>query len=392
MSVPTWFERLGHEIDRRWLEHDRDEEVFPAIAETALLALPPAEHFDREAFFDAELSPFVPARRERAPLGAFGQPGVTVYFGRDHVIEVYFWVDTPSGVHDHPFRGLFVILEGSSVHARYSFTEDEGTPRGRARTGVLALEGMELLEPGAHRLFSRERHALIHALVHVSVPSISMVIRTARSSDYWRYHPPSLRSTWEPPDEVVQKQIAWLQALREAGDPRAGERLLRFLGSADLETALILLSPLWLGADDATRAALLAPLARHGAAVEKLDAALSRIARAQQADALRAQLRDADERLLVTALRLGERREDVLGLIAARHPDPVARLHAFLDAYGEAVTGDAASLAGARVLVDGGGRAGLLDHLRATFGEATAREQEAQIARFCAESIFAALL
>lgn len=385
------FAKLADDIERRWLAVDRDEEAFPDIAAAALDALPPARHFDREAFLDAELDPFRSSRRERAPLGAFGQPGVTVRFGRDFVIEVYFWVDSVSGIHDHPFKGVFTILEGFSVHSTYEWTEDDG-PQGRLRTGTLTQTGLELLEAGAVRRFSRRAHPLIHALVHVPVPSISMVVRTTRASEYRRFLPPGLSAPWDPPDEVIAVQTAWLEAIAASGDPRATERLDRYLAHADLETCLGLLSPRWGAMDAMARSRRLdAVRARHGAKTDALGEALARYVRYAQLEAVRGQLSDPDDRLVAVALSLGESRDAVLELLRARHDDPVARLHRFVDAVGPHVMGGEATTASSRVLIDGGGREGVLRQLAEAFGEATLEAQRDQIERFLAESMFAAL-
>jgi len=386
-----FFAKLANDIERRWLAVDRDDEAFPDLAAEALDALPPSACFDREAFLDRELDPFRPARRERAPLGAFGQPGVTVHFGRDFVIEVYYWVESVSGVHDHPFKGVFTILEGFSVHSTYEWTPDE-RPHGRAQTGRLTQTGLELLEVGAVRRFSARAHPLIHALVHVPVPSMSMVVRTARAAGYRRFVPPTLSLPWDPPDDVIAIQAAWLDALAAAGDPRADERLDRYLAHADLDTCYALLVPRW-GAMDATERdhRIDAVRARHGDAAEGLARALARRSRDAQLDAVRSQLADPDDRLVAVALALGESREAVLDLLRARHDDPVARLHRFVDAVGPEVMGGEATTASSRVLIDGGGRDGVLRQLRETYGEATLEAQRAQIDRFLAESMFAAL-
>jgi len=385
-----FFAKLADDVERRWLAFDRDDEAFPDIAAEALDALPPSSHFDREAFLDAELDPYRPGRRERAPLGAFGQPGVTVCFGRDFVIEVYFWVDSVSGVHDHPFKGVFTILEGFSVHATYDWAEDDG-PQGRLRTGALTQTGLELLEAGAVRRFSRRAHPLIHALVHVPVPSMSMVVRTTRADGYRRFVAPGLSAPWDPPDDVIALQTSWLGALEASDDPRASERLDRFLAHADLETCWTLLSTRW-GVMDATARArrLDAVRARHGAKADPLAAALGRHARSAQLDAVRGQLRDPDDRLVAVALSLGDSRDAILELLRARHDDPVARLHAFADTVGPAM-GDDVTAASSRVLIDGGGREGVLRQLAESFGEETLDAQRDQIERFLDESMFAAV-
>ncbi len=391
-AMSRYFERLGLAVERAWNDAHRDDEMFPEIAATAFSELPPSAHFDREAFIRAELEPFGPARRERAPLGAFGQPGVTTYFGREFVIEVYFWVDSIAGIHDHPFRGIFAILEGESVHARYAFEERERVGA-RVRIGELRPQGVELLRAGEHRLFSQARHPLIHTLIHVPVPSISMVIRTIRSAEYWRYLPPSLALLYDEQDQVIARQLALLEGLRQSNDPSYREHLERYLASADLETSLLAVFPFWAVLDEPTRSRLLGLMRdRHGARADAVQAALAQAVRVQQANALRQQLRENDDRFVATALMCCTTRGELLTLLETKHADPIERLHRFVHELGEHAAGDEASAKAAHLLIDGGGRSAIEQHIREHFGEEIAREQQAQIARFCTESIFAGLI
>jgi hypothetical protein len=386
-----YFARLGVIVERAWTDANRDETVFPSIAEDALAKLHPRDHFDLEAFLELELDPVQSARRERAPLGAFGQPGVTLYFGREFAIELYYWIDSLAGIHDHPFAGLFVIVQGESVHTRYRFEEQERAGA-RLRIGALVSEGIELVEAGEHRLFGDRSHPLVHTLLHVPVPSISMVIRTVRTRDYWRYVPPSLAFLYEDPDAVTARQLAWLEALRQSNDPRYGERLARYIARSDLETGILAIVNGWPIADDETRARQLGALReRHGRRIDAIEPALARMVRAQQAHSLRAKLFDADDRLVATALAAAEDRAQLLEVVGRRHADPIARLHAFLDKFGTFVTGDEASADAAHVLVDGGGRPAIERHIAEVHGEDVLEAQRGQITRFCAESIFAVL-
>ena len=64
-----YFRRLGAALDDAWRDVGRDDERFPDVAARILDELPPSEHFDREALFDAVLDPHTPAMRQLAPLG-----------------------------------------------------------------------------------------------------------------------------------------------------------------------------------------------------------------------------------------------------------------------------------------------------------------------------------
>ena len=81
----------------------------------------------------------------------------------------------------------------------------------------------------------------------------------------------------------------------------------------------------------------------------------------------------------------------VLSLLGRRHADPCARLRRFISEVGTAALGDELSIEAAHLLAEGADVAALERHVEARFGAETARAQRGQIARFCAESLFASL-
>jgi hypothetical protein len=379
-----YFDRLGAALERAWSARERDEDVFPDLALEALAALPPKDHLDVDALIDGVLDPFCTAPRQLAPLGAFGQPGVTTHYGRGFVVDVYFWTHSQSAIHDHPFRGAFVIVKGESVHARYRWVEHERLGP-RARLGELTLAALELAGEGTVERFGMPQDPLVHALIHVPSPSVSMVVRTIRTHSYFRYFPPSIAIAMDEPDDVVGRPLAMLDMLRASGDARYAERLARFLSHADFETTFRALSRVWSAAGEEERARLIAIVSdRHGSRADHIANALSRALRAHGADAIRAQVSDADDRLVATGLMLAETRAQLFELLGRRH-DPIPRLHTFFDA-----TFDQPELAVvARALSDGLGEDGALARLRENFGEDSV--DEAALRAYCRTSMLAVL-
>lgn len=379
-----YFDRLGRTLEDAWSARDRDEDVFPDLARAALSAIPPRE-LDVDALIDAVLDPHATAWRQLAPLGAFGQPGVTAYYGRGFVIDVYFWTHSLSAIHDHPFRGAFAIVKGESVHARYAWEERERLGP-RARVGRLTLEELALVPEGTIERFGMPGDPLVHALLHVPVPSVSMVVRTIRTQSYFRYFPPGVAIAMEEPDDVIGRPLAMLDALRASGDPRYHDRLARFLAHADFETTFRACSRMWSAAGDDERARVLSiARERHGARAEHIAPALETALRAHEADEIRAQLRDPDDRFLATALVLATTRAQLLALIAQRHADPIARLRTFFDAI--LPSPELATVACA--LADGAGAEGALAKLIEEHG---AENVDADATRaYCERSMFSVL-
>jgi len=112
------FDDLGRLILDRWLTADLDPIAFPEIAATALV-----EHQPRLPAIDVvrwvhETPSLVP----QADIASeFGQPPITVFRCEHFYIEVLFWLDGTTAIHQHSFSGAFSVMEGSSIHSTYRF-------------------------------------------------------------------------------------------------------------------------------------------------------------------------------------------------------------------------------------------------------------------------------
>ncbi len=385
-----WADRVGAAIETAWAAADRDEEAFPAIADRVVAADPPP--FDKARFVAEQLDPTRPRRAQLAPLGAFGQPSFTVFHGDGFVIDVYFWRSSLSGIHNHPFCGLFTVLDGWSVHAVYALEERERVGP-RVTLGAIRQTALELVEPGARRQFSLREHPLVHALIHVPVGAVSMVVRTTRTVGYLRYFPPGLVIAHDPRDDDAPVRYELLETLRHARDPGFEDHLMRFLDGADLEAAFVVLTRMWGDCSPEARDALVDRLrARHGARADALPEAIARSRRFHAGDALREGLYDPDDRFVATVLMPAEAREPALAVLGERHPDPVARLHRFIDEVAPFEADDPAAPVLAHALADGLDAEGAEARLLEAFGaDKVPSGQLEVIARHQTDSVFAAL-
>jgi len=383
-----YFARLGALVERLWSERNRDEEALPEAAERAVRELRLPRPFDSDAFARGFLSPDQQATRQLAPVGAFGQPGITAYFGREFVVDVYFWINALAAIHNHPFCGLFAILRGHSIHSIYDFKSTERLSA-RLSLGEVRLRKIELLREGDVRLFSLRDRPLIHTLLHVPIPSVSMVVRTLRTLDYMRYLPPSLAIAMSDPDDFIARQLRLIETLRISRDPHYEARLDEFLATADFETTFRVLSGA--AADPAGLDRLLARArARHGARVDLLPEALSRGAKAIRENALREQYVDEDDRFIASLLMSAETRDQVLSTLRMKYgpeDDPVSRLSRWVESCRLFDAGDLASRTVARALVEGTTPVERLARVRAVSPAVTAEV----LTSFCADSIFSPL-
>lgn len=385
------FAALGRRIEGMWAARDREEEALPGIAACALDADPLAGWLDVDALAAALLDPAVPYPRQMAPAGAFGQPGVTLHHGHGFVIDVYFWRHSLAAIHNHPFAGLFCILRGPSLHAVYDFAPREA--RGpNVVLGRLALRELSVLGDGDRVLFSRRERPLIHTLLHVPVGAVSLVVRTIRTSDYFRYLPPGLAVAMAEADDDLARQARLLETLRASGSAAYAAGRDALLAGADFESTFRILSQLLPGADAEERGPLLALAeSRHGEAARLIAAAVDEAGRMQGHDALRARLRDVRDRFVVSALMCADTRERALAAIGAfAGGDPVPWLMAWLEGTEVLPRGDAAREV-ARLLIEGAAPSEITARIATGVADERARGERA-IERFCAESIFAALV
>jgi hypothetical protein len=106
----------------------------------------------------------------------FGQPPINVYVAEDFYIQVLFWLDATTAIHEHSFAGAFGVLKGSSLHSRYEFTPRKELATG-LRLGDVKFLSSELLQQGNVRPI-QSGNRMIHSLFHLDEPSVSLVVRT----------------------------------------------------------------------------------------------------------------------------------------------------------------------------------------------------------------------
>ncbi len=231
------FERIGDEIEGLWKAAGYDETRLPGIAADAL---------ERAALFE-KLTPWdvvewTLAQRElpdQKDLPAkFGDPPITIFNSPRFHIDVYFWLEGTTAIHQHAFCGAFQVFGGSSIHSWYEF-ETEKQINFFTRTGRLKLRSCDLLEVGAiQKIDPGEQY--IHALFHLDQPSATIVVRTHLSplnQPQYLYLKPGLAVDpfFEEPNSLKKLQ-ALTMALR-AGHEKADEYLEKALRGLDFQTS-----------------------------------------------------------------------------------------------------------------------------------------------------------
>lgn len=170
------FQKLGALVERRWKDQNYNEQLFPDIAAQVLVEADlPARVDPWEIIRWVHTTTTLPEQHDLE--GRFGNPPVTLFSGPRFYIDIYYWLDGTTSIHQHAFTGAFQVLLGSSIHSSYTFRED-GVINEHFSVGELALNDVQLLKQHDVRTIKPGRQ-FIHSLFHLDRPSATITIRTA---------------------------------------------------------------------------------------------------------------------------------------------------------------------------------------------------------------------
>lgn len=235
------FEQLGRDFETRWRDVGYDEAAFPALAAEMLRA---ADIPSKISAWDVTEWALVTYElpRQRDLRASFADPPITVFSGLRFHIDVYFWFEATTAIHQHSFCGAFQVLQGSSIHSWYEF-EREQAINGFTETGRMSLKECGLLEKGDVQEIKGGR-AYIHSLFHLERPSATIVIRTDRSPfelPQFNYYKPHLAVDPFLEQDTVIKKLQIAGALLRDGNERADELIVCWLDECDAHTAFTIM-------------------------------------------------------------------------------------------------------------------------------------------------------
>lgn len=231
------FAELGALLEKRWRERNFDETVFPALAAAALREVDPATQisvWDVAAW--AMREPVLPAQRDLA--GSFGEPPVTLFDSSRFHIDVYFWLQSTTAIHQHGFCGAFQVSHGGSLHSSYRFAQRERI-NFHCALGDLTLDRTEWLQVGAIKEI-RGGSAFIHALFHLENPSATIVVRTnglPLALPQFSYHKPFLALDPFFDDATFVKKRQFVGMLLNTRRPDADKLITELLENSDFHSA-----------------------------------------------------------------------------------------------------------------------------------------------------------
>jgi len=236
------FQTLGAEIEQIWRDANYDETVFPAIAADRLAAADLPGKVSAWEVIEWTLGQTVlPDQRDAA--GRFGDPPITLFNSPRFHIDVYFWLEGTTSIHQHGFCGAFQVMHGSSLHSHYEFAPTHSV-NFFTEVGVMSLKTVECLEVGKIRKIAAGRQ-YIHGLFHLDQPSATIVVRTHKSPlalPQYNYYKPSLAIDpfFEEPNTT--KKLQCLTALVRSKHPDTDKHIAEWLEKADFQTTFTILS------------------------------------------------------------------------------------------------------------------------------------------------------
>ena len=238
------FQQLGAEIESLWIEQNYNEERLPAIAKDALQRadLPSKLTAWDVVTWSLKQTELPPQRDVNA---RFADPPITIYSGPRFHIDVYFWFEGTTAIHQHGFCGAFQVLMGSSIHSWYTF-ETREVINTFAETGNMNLKVCEILEVGdVQEIWAGKPY--IHSLFHLDQPSATIVVRTDRSPLHlpqFSYFKPNLALDPFFEQDTVTKKLQIAGALIRAKRPDADAQIAELLEASDLQTSFSILNNL----------------------------------------------------------------------------------------------------------------------------------------------------
>ena len=314
----AYFSELGKKVYERWEKENFSLVAFPAIAAKTLMERPPAKCVDLKAlmrdFLLADEQPF-------QTTSGFGQPELIVYDNPKFYIQLLFWLDGTTDIHQHGFSGAFHVMEGSSIHSEFEFLNPLPITA-HFRLGDLKLKKAELLERGV-TMPILSGSGCIHSLFHLETPSVTVVVRTHSdpgTSPQFTYLPPHVALDPVKEDALTLRRKQLLDTMERTGDPSYTALANTMVGKLDFERGFFILQNCMghlrtTGAWDRVWKTF---TKRHGKLADKIAPTLDEIIRRDALVAMRSSVEELEHRFFLALLLTVPDRARILAMIGER--------------------------------------------------------------------------
>lgn len=329
------FNNIGREIENLWREENYDETKFPEIAANALRAANlPAQVSAWDVIEWTMRQTVLPEQKDLS--GSFGDPPITVYNSPRFHIDVYFWLEGTTAIHQHAFCGAFQVLLGSSIHSWYEFDRTEAINT-FTELGNINLKLCELLTVGDVQAINAGKQ-YIHGLFHLEMPSATIVVRTHKSPLFmpqFSYYKPFLAIDPFFEESNTTKKMQCVTAMIRSKFPKTDEFIADWLKIADFQTTFKILQTLrsYLKSNEIDQLFSLDTSQnrfgkfmeivseRHGERANVFPKIFAFIDRQDEIVSRRAIITDPEHRFFLALLLNVEGRERIFSLIKERFPE-----------------------------------------------------------------------
>jgi hypothetical protein len=316
-----FFETLGRTVLERWQRENFSLEAFPELARIAIEEAPPSDHVDFEdlvrEFLCNDEQPF-------QSQSGFGQPELVAFNHSHFYIQVLFWLEGTTDIHQHEFSGAFHVMAGSSIHAEFDF-ENASSITPHLRIGDLRMKQIKLLETGRTIAITSGR-GCIHSLFHLDMPSVTVVVRTHNdpgTGPQFNYLPPHIAIDPHHADALTMRRSQLLYVLDTLDHPDYAQLVHEMVERLDFERGFYTLQDAmgrlrdlgeWLPVLEAFQK-------RHGELAKGVSDTLDEELRREVIAGMRCDIDDPDLRFFLALLMNVPTRADIFALIVERFPD-----------------------------------------------------------------------
>ncbi len=320
--MDPFFTDLGRTVGALWKKQNFALARFPEIARTVLEERSPAKNVEVSAlvkqFLLDDEQPFQTA-------SGFGQPELVVYDDPRFYIQILFWLEGTTDIHQHKFSGAFHVLEGSSLHSRFEFENPEPISA-HLRLGRLQMKSARLLNTGSTEEIV-SGNGYIHSLFHLDTPSLTVVVRTHTdpgTGPQFTYLPPHVAVDPFHHDALTARRKQLLDVLEKTQDPSYLVIVLEMLESLDFERGFFILQNgmEYLKSLDEWESAWRVFEQKHGRLARSVAPTLEGIIWRDQLVACRASITDVELRFFLALLLTVPDRADLFRLVSERFPGP----------------------------------------------------------------------
>jgi len=318
--MDSFFKEMGTAILGRWKRENFSLATFPEIAVAALERRPPSRHVDLAAFMrDFLMGDDQPFQTD----SPFGEPEIVAYSHPRFYIQLLFWLEGTTAIHQHEFSGAFHVMHGSSIHAEYAFERARSvTPY--LKVGDVKMKKIELLETGRTVPIVSGPGA-IHSLFHLDSPSVTVVVRTQHdpgTGPQFNYLPPHVAFDPHHGDLLTARRTQLLGVLERVEDPGYGEIVAGMIADLDFERGFHVLRHAmehlqelgeWGGVIKAFEK-------KHGSIATGVEETLEEEVRRGVIKGMRGSITEPEHRFFLALLMNVPARADLLKLVGKRFP------------------------------------------------------------------------